>query len=149
MYNEPFPKGGEVMNGIQILKTVVNKVSDPDIEGLAAALVVIVTLICAIVSILCSVKVFENTSSKFIRVVSVIIAASSFIWGTFIGSKTGAFVTKCAYIGEEYVYTVAISEDVTFNELIDQFGSDCEIQCNGDGTYIISKTVLAADKDNK
>lgn len=135
------------MNGIQILETVVNKISDPDVVDTISAIGAMTALVCILGSIFCCITVFEKTPSRFRRILSIVIADSSIVWGTLVGMGFSSLIVPNDYIAEEYVYTVAISEDTTLSSIIDRFGSDCEIQNNEDGTYMIRKTVLNADND--
>lgn len=69
------------MNGIQILETVVNKISDPDVVDTISAIGTMTALVCILGSIFCCITVFEKTPSRFRRILSIVIAASSIVWG--------------------------------------------------------------------
>ena len=141
-----------MVNGVKVIEETTKIINETQNTDLASFAIVGIMVVCTVISVLILMKIMPahsatNHKMSGKEIARTLVLAFSPVWGLCLGGIIACTcIEKHVTVGEEHIYEVTISDDVSFNSIADNYEI---LECDGN-TYKISKKVMYENAaDNK
>lgn len=128
------------MNGVEILNTVVNDIDVVQNLNFVYFICIGITILCTAISVII---IFVKELYLRNKPGITLILSLSPIWGLILGGVIAINLEDTRVIGQEYVYEMSVSDEVSFNEFTKKYEI---ISRNGD-VYTVREVVMFDNAD--